>query len=301
MSQDTMIVLFFANDPSDLKHSPSKLTLVWLDTHNKNNIHIIKSKDITDVVYYPQSAFNEYIVPGIKDNNIFVYQKAEESPGKSFYWVAWYDKEGNFKGKIDKFTNEKGENYSHVLPIGVINMNAYFAGYNISTKGYDILRMKPNTNKYEKIKEMIVDKPKDILSMSMYMWDAKTLPDDKLLVNLKINIKYSNENQTSFTYYYNFNLSDLGILTRMDETLDKNDDIVISPNPVSKFLTISMEIASSGLVKLVDINGNNVLEKLYENTKKIQVNVSNLKSGIYILINKDYSGNESKKKILIMK
>ncbi len=298
ISEDTMIVLFFANDPNDLDHSPSKLTIVWLDTSDKNNIHVVKSKDITDVVYYPQSGFNGYINHDIRSNNIFIFQRAEDSPANQFYWCAWYDKDGNFKGKIDAFKKEfSNDYYLLVRPIGVIGGNAYFAAYN--NKSCDILLVKPNTNKYTKVGQIKVENIQDIESIIFY--DAEILSESEILISLRVN-KYNQEGYiTNFTYYYNFNLSDLGIKEGTN-TEELNEEVLaISPNPARNMLKVTLENISSGIAKIIDLFGNTVSKQSYTNVNKYEFNVANIKSGMYILINKDNSGTEIKKKVMIIK
>ncbi|MGL2966630.1 T9SS type A sorting domain-containing protein [Flavobacterium sp. XGLA_31] len=74
---------------------------------------------------------------------------------------------------------------------------------------------------------------------------------------------------------------------------DKNDNITISPNPSSEWITIeSKSNATINTIQIYDMNGRKVLE---DNDGKSTVNISALSKGMYMVtMNSDY-GSSSKK------
>ena len=70
----------------------------------------------------------------------------------------------------------------------------------------------------------------------------------------------------------------------------------VSPNPASDFITVSNSdnILVSG-ISITDLNGRVVKQNSYENVSNIQVNVSDLSSGVYMMNIKSEKGSVTKK------
>lgn len=64
---------------------------------------------------------------------------------------------------------------------------------------------------------------------------------------------------------------------------EKDIFINIYPNPVKNNITISLNAIISGVVRVLNVDGKEILTKQTENTSQIQLSVSNLKTGIYFI------------------
>jgi len=74
-------------------------------------------------------------------------------------------------------------------------------------------------------------------------------------------------------------------LLAVDEvTLVQNTDFVVAPNPANNFITISgIETAAITSISVTDINGRIVKNQSFENVSEVEMNVSDLAQGLYIL------------------
>ena len=264
---------------------------------NFSNLKKIKELDITNSIYYPQNQFNDDIVLETKDNNIFLYQYCFESltPVIKFYWFAWYDKSGKQIGQIDKIKDKNGKYYKKILPMGVKNSSCYLVAKKTDFS-YDILKMKAYSNQLEIIGEIKIKNPSIITGI--YLWRTEFLSNNEIL--LCFNILKNNEfnKRTNFTYYYNFNMEDLGIITKTNEVVIEDNNFEISPNPIKDYFKLEFKYSFSGKLELFNINGKIVIKKLYFNTKKTQIDISNFKKGMYFLVATDANGKQYREKII---
>lgn len=67
-----------------------------------------------------------------------------------------------------------------------------------------------------------------------------------------------------------------------EELILKNDDFLVFPNPFKNFINIKGNELKSGYIQIVDIQGRTIFTKEYSDNE-IQINLTNLINGIYIL------------------
>jgi len=281
LTKDSLIVLFSKIDTTDTKQSPKELVMKIVNISSENNIHTVKIIDMSELIYYPQSVYNDDIYSIVKDENIFILQNPEEISGShsKFYWLGWYNKNGDKKGKIDKFSNDEGDYYSHIYPIGVKDGIAYIAGYIHGV--YDILKINPDSNKFKKIGQLSIENMKDI--NNIHIENAEFLLNEKLLLCIKIKTNNEINRETNFSFYFSFNMSDLGILTSLKESSKIDNYVYISPNPTRNKFRINTIKPFSGSLELLDMNGRKIyIEKIINKTTH-NIQLENVSNGYYIL------------------
>ena len=87
------------------------------------------------------------------------------------------------------------------------------------------------------------------------------------------------------------------------DTLLQNDtfdvattNFSVSPNPANDFVTISnSENISVNSISMTDLNGRVVKQNSYSNVSEVQVNISDLASGVYMMNIKSDKGSVTKK------
>jgi len=94
-----------------------------------------------------------------------------------------------------------------------------------------------------------------------------------------------NGNHASGGPYYqsSSNIEDEGIIDHTNiETVEKNKQLSIYPNPANDILNIeNTEIINS--IKIFDISGKQIISYQNINQKKVKLNTNHLKAGVYIL------------------
>jgi hypothetical protein len=96
------------------------------------------------------------------------------------------------------------------------------------------------------------------------------------------------------TYYYFHSV--LGI----DDLRAQEGNITVYPNPANNKITIAnnKEIPEEAIVCIFEINGQQVMYEKFQNQKLIELDVSNLSNGIYLLKIETKEGIEVKKLVI---
>lgn len=300
INRDTAVISFGKIDTLSDEDSPSEFKLIWLDISEKTNIKEILEKDITELIHYPQKAYNGVINLITKDENIFVFQYyyVSYSPVIGFYWLAWYNKYGELLGNIDKLNIDNESKYSKILPMAVKNKVAYIAAMK-DNFSYDILKIEPLTNSLEKIGQIEIENTQDI--SGTYLWRAEFLPNEKVLICMNVTKNNEIGEKTNFTYYYNFDMKDLGIITPTIEIKKEDNNMEISPNPAKNKIKINFNNPLSGELKLLDMYGRITFNKSFSKTISEQIDVSFIRNGMYVLLIRDSETKELRKKVMIVK
>ena len=77
---------------------------------------------------------------------------------------------------------------------------------------------------------------------------------------------------------------DLGIITKLETSKNEEEiDINVYPNPSNEWLNIEFKSKFTGLVKICDINGRWLLEQKIDNSKNVQLKISELTMGQYFI------------------
>ena len=81
------------------------------------------------------------------------------------------------------------------------------------------------------------------------------------------------------TYYF------FHTVVGIDDLVTQEENITVYPNPANNKITISnnKEIPEEAIISISQINGQLVMQDKFQNQKLIQMDVSNLSNGIYLL------------------
>jgi hypothetical protein len=300
LNAQTVIISFSKIDTSSYEDSPNEFKLIWLDISDKGSIGKTKEIDLTNDIVFPQNQYNEDIKLTTKNDNIFLSQYCYESlsPIVKFYWFAWYDKYGKQLGKIDRIKDENDNYYNHILPMGIYDGAAYIAAKK-NDYTYDILKTEVFSNQLEKIGQIKIRNTQDIIDL--YVWRTEFLPNEKILICMNITKNNEFGKRTNFTYYYNFDIEDLGILTKTENfTIDKNF-LEISPNPSKDEFIVKFKKTFSGRLEILDTYGRIITKKILSNIISTKIKTVQFKNGVYILVGKGNDNKEFRKRIMVVK
>ncbi|MEZ4907858.1 MAG: T9SS type A sorting domain-containing protein [Saprospiraceae bacterium] len=282
IGQDTLAITFGKIDTLEEENSPSEFQLRYYDISDKNNFKLIYQKDLRDIIYFPQESNNEDIDFTIKDGNIFLTQECIEnkSPLVTFFWMTWLNKKGEVLSKVYKIKdNNSGEYYSELKPIGVLEEEAYFTA-KLNDYTYHILKCSKNSDEMEYVGKLQVLNKTAI--KNIYLWKSLLLPSNKILMEFNV-YKYNDlDKRTNFSYYYNFNLEDLNIFTKTKETYIQNE-LQITPNPSQDWIDIQCKHEGNVQIQLIDIYGRILKTENQINSDDLNMNISDLSAGMYII------------------
>lgn len=285
-SDSTFVSLNMIRDVYDLQESPSLATIDWWRFDSSDSIEFINQIDVTDF-FYKQSNFYKNLNFSTFRDEIIITQYIDENEAEvesPFAKLNWYDKEGILIGNIEIESNSD-KNYSRIKPLFIEDNILYFAVHfnDAQFSGNDIFKYDPSFGMeilIGSIKTEIVDSliHPDIL-------DVLKVDENNVVLGYRFiyDIDATSSTQYSnFNYYFNFNLSDLGISTNLPK-ISINPAIHIFPNPSQHFISIELEENFSGEIIISDNSGKLVLNNSLENEKKKDLEIISLNPGVYFI------------------
>ena len=291
-SNDTLFVNFGTKNPEDAKYSPAELTLNLIYFGDKDSIHIVKSVDMVDDLYFPQ--YVERIrTTQINDGIVFtqrIISNEPDVPSRRFIWLSWYDQKGARRAKIDYLSIDGHYYIDHVKPLFSKDGNLYIVARRKTdtndTTYHDIIKVYPGENNYEKINTISIVHD---TNLDIYIDKSILLPNDQVFMKFWIN-KELGYIATNFVYFYNFNLKDLGIKTNNVEIVKENNDPDIFPNPANNFITIRHKNSQAKYLEIMDQLGRIVQKAEILRQKEQYLDISGLSDGLYYIRTIDKTG-----------
>lgn len=283
VSHDTILVVFGTNNPADVEYSPSELTLNWIYIGDKDNIHIVKSMDIVDNLYFPQ--LGEDFRSWMFDNGFVLTQRIisnePDVPANKFTWLTWYDHSGNRMAKIDYLHIDDLYYINHTQPLFITDDCLYIAVRRLEElhTSYDIIKVRPGFNTYVKVGSMAFSHQ---ANLDVYINNCMLLPNGQVLLGFWINQEIG-DIVTNFVYFYSFNLEDIGITTSNNEVENQLSSLNIYPNPAKESLNVEFLNKFTGVLEITDEIGRKIQTQNVQNNTIQSVDVSNLESGIYFI------------------
>ncbi len=86
-----------------------------------------------------------------------------------------------------------------------------------------------------------------------------------------------------FSFRMDINCDETNIITKSTSTVNVNDKVLyLYPNPVKDFLNIRSELAINS-IRVFDLSGKLIFENKYQAEKAVDINLSNLPKGVYMI------------------
>lgn len=283
VSDDTILVVFGTMNPADQSYSPAELLLNWVYIGDKDSIQVVKSVNVAEDLYFPQ--YEEYIGKWVLKEGIVMSQRIisyePDVPYKWFTWMSWYDHKGNRQAKIDWIVID-GHYYIEGMQPLFIKDGYLFVSLRKTEEEHtyhDIIKINPGLNNYEKVGSIILE---NIEGVTYWVSKGQILPEDKAMIMFWVD-QIIGSGVTNFVYFYNFDLKDLGVITKTEEIALGQIKLNIYPNPARNNITLSCGIAESGYIELIDQLGQLVLKEKTEGCEDKNVDILGLNSGLYFV------------------
>ena len=150
----------------------------------------------------------------------------------------------------------------------------------------------PNANKY------ILERQAENETTYLKIFETENVlefTDLKLKGNTLYTYRLKAFSNVSESNYSTISIKTSSVLSTQSEEISL---VQIFPNPANTTLNVSFIEPISGIVSLVDVSGQLVLERTFNKQKLIEINVSNCKKGIYLVLIKTNQELYSKKIII---
>ena len=86
-----------------------------------------------------------------------------------------------------------------------------------------------------------------------------------------------------------------GSLLGVEQAVVANNTFAVYPNPATNFINVSSSNSKVTSVSMADINGRIVKQNSYDNVSNVEINISDLASGVYLMKIKSANGETTKK------
>ncbi len=282
---------------------PGKNMLYLFNIKDINNIHLVNSIDITEyaIFDYRFSIVTTGIFFKEFDGKLFIidtyYDVIER---KQFNFFVLMDDTGKVLDHEDKIKTTDGTFYLEYIPIYLSDtLKLFWANKSKNTdreQSFDLVKMNEN-NEMEYIASFFA-----IGDNEEYFYPFHTLWIDNKLIITGIHSLGLSADENNQARYTNLILAyDLEDLKKGSTTVSTSDHIttglqqVVYPNPTTGLVTID-HLDTPTRVDIYDIKGN--LVQSHDNVTS-EINISNLRSGLYILKIKNNQINERHKIIKI--
>jgi hypothetical protein len=290
VSDDTILVVFGTMNPADQSYSPTELLLNWIYIGDKDNIHVVKSVDVAQDLYFPQ--YEEYIGKWILNEGIVMSQRIisyePDVPYKWFTWMTWYDHKGNRQAKIDWFVIDNHYYIEGAQPLFIKDGYLFVSLRKTEEEHtyHDIIKINPGLNNYEKVGSLVL---KNIEGVTYWVSKTQLLPEDKAMIQFWVNQEIG-DGVTNFVYFYNFNLKDLGIITNFTDADNAISGLTIYPNPALNTISITSENNSASTIEIIDRLGRAIMKDKSPGCEEKTFDISGFNSGLYFVRLVDESG-----------
>jgi hypothetical protein len=292
LNKDTLLLVFGNTDPNDNNFPITELKYYYVNISDLDNIRIEKIVDVTEDLLYPAEVWGNQIYIINSGENVFLTQRVwDKTISKSYSWFTWRDKYGNLKARVDPLFAD-GIYYRYFDIIGIKDDILYMDirvddPYN---QIFDILKIEPGHNKVQKLKRWEVLESDSLL---IFTPDFIFLPENKLFVSLWIEKSFVIGNfhtALTYTYYYNFNLSDFGITFSSNYENIIENRISIYPNPSSNTISLSCEDNPAGYIEIIDRLGRVMYKEKSTGCEEKSIDISGFSQGLYFVRMIDESG-----------
>lgn len=254
--------------------------LIWMKVKDDYTLEMVRRKDIEQYIMYHNFFATRYIMQD-GDDLIISDTYLRNNASETRRWMLWLDPDGNVKAHTYDLAY-KDNPYYIVRPLKHTDTHLYLVGSpsHLDSKGVDILSL----DKSGHVSFLGSVTPTDDIEFPIGANDQK-MTDDKLILIGALN--------KTIRYAVAFNLKDLGIdLSSNTVSEVGNNDYEIYPNPSSNVLSIthSTFLTSELNLTVYDRQGQPVMTKQFNFQKEIELNITTIPSGIYLVQILDSNG-----------
>ncbi|MBK9254804.1 MAG: T9SS type A sorting domain-containing protein [Saprospiraceae bacterium] len=297
LNENTFLSLIQVRDPARFYTTLLSAELNWHQVAPDLKTTTSKTLNVLPFYHDPLDEESEIIME-TKSNQIFLHrilaiESVDENPGKNM-WFLWLDENGNEQANIRKFEIEDRK-YFYLNVLGVRDDKVYILAHSESNKlrTMDVIEITKGTNQYRLIETLRVQlKGDQRLKLQQYAW-----LDDILFLGCRLEDWMPNGRIDSYHYYYGFDTTALGLVSRVDELLTATNVIKVFPNPTAEHISFVLPEQKEDLTdyKIFDSEGSLVKSgKIFDQNSTISV--QHLTTGIYIVVVEDKSGLRYKSK-----
>jgi len=266
-SDDTFLIASSStSNPQDSTKTIAELIFI------NSNGELLSRKDISSELNYAPFFNNQY-----NDNNIYIestlFKFSTEDPNDIAYNFLLLDQAGNQIVNIKEYDLLDGQE------VGQLRVDK------LSNEEYLLLGTQDHCIKY-----FSLDKTGVVKHLKTYCYNDFSIEidptfiysyNDSILLN---GIRVKDSNGKSFELTFALDIDEV-LLTSSNHIANKNElpGISLKPNPAREFLIVNFEIPKSGLLSLVDMSGNLIKRILVDSKSQLELNISNLETGKYVL------------------